>query len=116
MSAFLPFSPERVHHYVQTMYDAVYTVNRDSAGFRHLEKCIELSITGDGEKMEQAPVNFWLTVKAGIEYTIDYMTYEMPREEFNQEIYDNAFRELGLIVDWLELVTGRHYRPELMNE
>lgn len=114
MRAFLPLPPVAISQYLERMLFAVGSVNPASEGYHYVQECVALA-EGDPEAIQEAPTSFWMNVKAGIEFMIDYMVFDAPPYKFDPSLLDRAFADLHRLVDWLQLVTGRRFEPELMN-
>lgn len=108
---FMPMSPIRVKHYLDRLHYALATVPNASTAVVEL-----FQATADRQnpaEIQEQPLRFWTHVKAGIEYVIDLIAVDTPVVDRDEDELSDAYTDLHRLIDWVEVVHGIRWVPEL---
>lgn len=108
---FIPINPAAVKRYIDRMINGVSGIGRPVAKSVSISRIIANRMSP--HELQEADINFWRIVKAGIEYVIDYATVDAEKIDVNETELSRAYTDLLRLIDWVSVVYGEEWEPEL---
>lgn len=112
MGSFIPLEVKKIRFYLENLLRNIKASGSEPTD--DLKEFTELAVEGNADLIENADVHFWRVLKTAIEYVVDFLSFDATPEMRNHKILEDAYRDLRVVIEYVEIVFNAHWDPEFM--
>jgi len=107
--AFIPIKIEKLRFYLEKLL-----VDAGDEATGNLKEYAARVAKGNPHIIESSNIHFWYVVKTAIEYIVDFQSFDATPETYDVKVLEDAYHDLTVVIDYVELVFGVLWEPEIM--